>query len=71
LGNNSMVINLQMFTSSYGSSVFPHVTRAPIEFFFIQICFLSRPGCVGFRPTQKISEEGQVSSQWYDVTNQL
>ena len=37
-----------MFTSSYGSSVFPHVTRAPTEFFFIQICFLSRPGCVGF-----------------------
>jgi len=29
-----MVINLQMFTYSYGSSVFPHVTSAPTEVFF-------------------------------------
>jgi len=31
--NNTTAINLQMFTSSYGSSVLPHVTRAPTEFF--------------------------------------
>ena len=37
-----------MFTSIYGSSVFPHVTRAPTEGFSTQICFFSRPVCVGF-----------------------
>jgi len=29
-----MAINLQMFTSSYGSSVFPHVTRVSHGVFF-------------------------------------
>jgi len=67
-----MVINLQMFTSCYGSSVFPHVTRAPTEFFSTQICFFSRPACVGFSNLRrKFPRGGQVLSQSCDVTNQL
>jgi len=66
-----MVINLQMLTSSYGSSVFPHVTRAPTEFFPPRSVFEPTWVCRFQWPTQKISEGGQVSSQWCDVTNQL
>jgi len=72
LGNNSMVINLQMFTSNYGSSVLPHVTRAPTEGFFHPDLFFKPTWVCRFQwPTQKISEGGQVLSQSCDVTNKL
>ena len=40
LRNNNTAINLQMFTSSYGSRRFVHVTTAPTEVFSIQIFYL-------------------------------
>jgi len=50
LRNSNTAINLQMFTSSYGSRRFGarHGTRAPTEGFSTQICFFSRPVCLGY-----------------------
>jgi len=61
--NNSTTVNLQIFASSYGSSVFSHVTRAPTERFSTQICFLVDLGSL------YLIMKNRVKSVFFEVIN--
>jgi len=65
LRNNNTVINPQMFTSSYGSRRFSECDRTelPLRGFTTQICFFSRPGCLG------LIIKNRVKSVFFEVIN--
>jgi len=65
LRNNKTAINPQTFTSSYGSGRFAACDHAgiPLSVFSTQICFFSRPGCLG------LMMENRVKSGFLEVIN--
>jgi len=63
LRNNNTAVNLQMFNSSCGNSVLPHVTRARTEDFFHPDLFFSRPVCLG------LIMKNRVKSVFSEVIN--